>query len=181
MKHIASLITAGRIVGVFALLLIEPLSLPFFVLYVLCCASDVIDGYVARKTNATSKLGEILDSIADFVLIAVMLVIFIPLIVLERWTLYWITAVAVIRFLSLAVGFVKYRAFASLHTYANKATGIILACFPFFYQFAVLSITAVIICGAATLTALEELAMNVSQKELNRNRKGFWDRTGAVK
>jgi len=173
MKHIASLITAGRIVGAFALLLIEPLSVPFFVLYVLCCASDVIDGYVARKTNTTSKLGEILDSITDFVLIAVMLIIFIPLIALEQWTLYWIAAVAVIRFSSLAVGFVKYRAFASLHTYANKATGIILACFPIFYQLAGLNVTAVIICAVATLSAIEEVAINISQKELNRNRKSI--------
>jgi CDP-diacylglycerol--glycerol-3-phosphate 3-phosphatidyltransferase len=173
MKHIASLISAGRIAGAFALFLTEPLSTPFFVLYALCCASDFLDGYIARKTNTASKFGETLDSIADFVLIAVMLVIFIPLISLEHWTLYWIAAIAAIRFASLAVGFVKYRAFALLHTYGNKATGIALACFPFFHQLAGPAITVYILCAAATLSALEELAINISQKELNRNRKSI--------
>ena len=76
MKYTASLITASRIIGAFVLLLIEPLSTPFFVVYILCCVSDVIDGYIARKTNTASKIGEILDSVADFVLIAVMRFIF---------------------------------------------------------------------------------------------------------
>lgn len=50
----------------------------FFVVYTMCCLSDVLDGYVARKTKTTSKCGEGLDSVADFVFIAILLVVFIP-------------------------------------------------------------------------------------------------------
>jgi CDP-diacylglycerol--glycerol-3-phosphate 3-phosphatidyltransferase len=176
MKYLASLITAGRIAGAFTLLFIKPLSVLFFVIYALCCASDVLDGYVARKTHSTSKLGATFDSIADFVFIAVVLVIFLPLISFEKWMLYWIAVIACVRFTSLVVGFVKYRALAFLHTYGNKATGIVLACFPVLYQVAGLNRTALIICSAATLSALEELAINLSRKDLNRNCKGIWDR-----
>ncbi len=129
-----------------------------------------------RPIQQTSKLGAALDSIADFVFIAIMLVIFIPLLSLELWMLYWIAAIALARFASLAVGFAKYRALAFLHTYGNKATGIVLACFPFLYQIADLNIAVLIVCAAATLSALEELIINVSHKELNRNCRGIWDR-----
>ena len=174
MKHIASLITTSRIVGALVLLFIEPLSTPFFVVYILCCASDVIDGYVARKTNTASRFGEILDSAADFLLVAVMGYIFIPLLVWEQWMLYWIGMVAVVRFTSLSVGFAKYRALAFLHTYANKAAGIACACFPFLYQFLGLSLTVAIVCAVASLSAFEELSITISSKELNRNRKSVF-------
>ena len=176
MKHVASIITATRIAGALVLLFIEPLSAVFFVLYALCCVSDVLDGYIARKTKTTSKFGAALDSIADFVFIAVMLFIFVPLIPFEKWMLFWIAAVALVRFTSLTVGFAKYRALAFLHTYGNKATGIVLACFPFLYQVAGMDITALIICVVATVSALEELAINISRKDLNRDCSGIWEK-----
>ena len=175
MKHTASFITASRIVGALILLLTEPLSTLFFVVYIYCCISDVFDGYIARKTNTASKFGEILDSTADFVLIAVMLIIFIPLLAWEQWMLYWIGAIALTRFTSLVVVFAKYRAFAFLHTYGNKATGIACACFPVFYKLLGLNVTAFIVCAVASLSAFEELLINIGAKELNRNRKSVFE------
>ena len=174
MKYAASLITSARIAGAFALLLTEPLSAAFYTVYILCCVSDVLDGYVARKTSTESKLGEALDSIADFALIAVMLIVFIPLLAWEPWMLRWAVAIALIRFTSLGVGLAKYRALAFLHTYANKATGIACACFPILYQALGLTVTSVILCGIASLSALEELIISISSKELDRNIKGLF-------
>jgi len=37
-KYAASLITTGRIIGAFVLLLTTPLSVLFFIVYALCCA-----------------------------------------------------------------------------------------------------------------------------------------------
>ncbi len=131
-KHLASLITAGRIAGSFLLFIFEPFSPAFFTLYALCCLSDVLDGFIARKIKTESKLGEILDSIADFVFIAVVLFVFLPLIPWEAWMLWWMGAIALIRLMSLVIGFIRFHAFAFLHTYANKVTGIALAFFRFF-------------------------------------------------
>ena len=175
MKHIASFITASRIVGAFILLFVEPLSTLFFAVYIFCCISDVIDGYVARKTHTASKFGEILDSIADFMLIAVMLVVFIPLLTWEQWMLCWIGAIAAMRFTSLAVGFAKFRTFAFLHTFGNKATGIACACFPIFYQLSGLRVTALIVCVVASFSAFEELLINIGAKKLNRNQKSIFE------
>jgi CDP-diacylglycerol--glycerol-3-phosphate 3-phosphatidyltransferase len=168
------MITAVRIIGAFLLPFTKPLSAIFFTIYFLCCLSDILDGAVARKTNTTSKLGEVLDSVADLVLIAVMLVIFIPLLSWQQWMLYWIIAIAGVRFLSLTVGFVKYKAFSFLHTYANKATGIALAFFPILHWALGLSATVFILCGTASLSALEELAITISSGQLNRNRRSLF-------
>ena len=168
-KYAASLISAGRIAGALLLLLAAPLSASFYILYNLCCASDIIDGYIARKTKTTSRLGEVLDSAADLVLITVVLIIFIPLITLEPWMLCWIGAIAAVRFLSLGIGFAKYRAFAYLHTYANKFTGIVMACFPVLIHVFGITATTIALCGTASLSALEELAITIRAKTLNRN------------
>jgi len=140
----------------------------------MCSISDIMDGYVARKTNTVSKSGAILDSIADFILIVVMLILFIPILSLERWQIYWILIIAFIKCVSLLTGFIKYRALSFLHTYANKITGLILFCFPFLYHTVDLTITAIIICSIASISALEELVINITSRELNRDVKGLF-------
>ena len=83
--------------------------------------------------------------------------------------LCWAGAIALIRFVSLGIGFMKYRAFAFLHTYANKCTGAVLACFPILIYVAGLSLTVFVICGAASLSAFEELVITMQSKMLDRN------------
>jgi len=168
-KHAANAITAGRIAGALSLLLLRPLSVPFFLVYALCGASDILDGYVARKTQTSSKFGAALDSIADFIFVGVALVVFIPSLAWERWMLWWIGVIAFTRLLSLGTGFVKYRALAFVHTYANKATGAALFCFPLLYRTAGLSATVILLCCVASLSALEELLIVICSKELDRN------------
>ncbi|MCL2035735.1 MAG: CDP-alcohol phosphatidyltransferase family protein [Oscillospiraceae bacterium] len=173
-KYVTTLITIIRIIGSIFLLAIRPLSILFYAIYFICGISDILDGYIARKTNTASKIGAALDSIADFVLVTVMLVIFIPIISWKLWLLYWIAAIAIVRLVSLGIGFVKYHTVAFLHTYANKATGIALFCFPLFYHVADSMITAIILCSIASLSAAEELLINLKEKNLNRNIRGLF-------
>jgi len=168
-KYTANVITMGRIFGSFLLLLFKALSVPFFLIYALCGASDVLDGYIARKTKTVSKFGEALDSIADLVFIGVMLFICIPLFVWARWMIYWISIIAIIHLLTFGIGFAKYHAMSFLHTYANKITGIILFCILFLYRAFGLTAAVCISCGFASLSALEELAITIRSKKLNRN------------
>lgn len=42
-------------------------------LFAICCATDFVDGHIARKTNTVSMLGKFLDPLADKVVIVVML------------------------------------------------------------------------------------------------------------
>ena len=53
-----------------------------FLLFFLAGFTDYLDGYLARKYNATSQLGEILDPIADKMLIIFLLIAFLGIFVM---------------------------------------------------------------------------------------------------
>lgn len=168
-NHIPNILTAGRIVGSVILLLIKPLSFWFYFVYTLCGVSDILDGYIARKTKSSSKFGAALDSVADAVFVGAVLFIFIRILQWPLWVMCWIGIIAFIRILSLTVGFAKFRELSFLHTYANKITGLLLFAFPFLYGVWGFTVTDLILCGAATLSAIEELAINIISKELSRD------------
>lgn len=170
----ANYLTVGRIIGSFLLLGLKPLSLPFFIVYALCGITDMLDGTVARRTGGATKFGAALDSVADFIFIVVMFVAFLPILPWKFWMLLWVAAIAVLRFLSLAVGYAKYHELAFLHTYANKATGGLMFLLPFFYPLVGLDVTALVVCVVATLSAAEELAITVRSKSLDREVRGLF-------
>ena len=60
-KHIANIITGSRIGFGLPLLFIPLSSVWFYVLYLFCGLTDMIDGTVAGKTGAVSKFGAKLD------------------------------------------------------------------------------------------------------------------------
>ena len=58
---------------IFGLLMLKDYYLLSFLLFFLAGLTDYLDGYLARKYNATSNVGEILDPIADKILIIFLL------------------------------------------------------------------------------------------------------------
>lgn len=173
-KNLPNIITSIRVVLSLLLLLTEPLSLRFFIIYFLCGISDVADGYIARKTKSASQFGALLDSIADAVFIVIYLIIFIPMLQKRNWIFCWIGFILIIRFLSLTVGFIKYHTFAPLHIYSNKATGLLLFVSPFLFSTLGLTITISSACVLATISAVEELMINLTSKELSRDVKSIF-------
>ena len=133
------------------------------------------DGYLARRWNVSSKMGASLDSMADFMFIVVLFVIYIPRLEWNGWMLGWIVMIAVIRGLSILVGAIRFHAIAFIHTYGNKVTGLLLFCFPLLLLGFELMVTVVIICAAASVSAVEELMIMVNSNSLNRDRKGWRD------
>lgn len=173
MKNIPNSISILRVLLSVFLLFVKPFSITFWVVYFMCGFSDMIDGYLARKFNLTSQLGEKLDSIADMVLVVVMIVVLVPILSISIGIYIWIAVIGVIRVAALLVGFYKYYAFASLHTYANKVTGLLLFGVPFFLDWININILGVIICTVASLSAIEELIVQITSKELSRNVKSI--------
>ena len=114
--NIANIITAVRILGAAVLLFIEPLTLPFYIIYTACGLSDAVDGFIARALKTQSVLGARLDSIADLTFYAVMFLKVFPR-MLEVLDLYvWCVgfAAVAIRLVSYIFVAVKYRKFSSL-------------------------------------------------------------------
>ena len=76
-SNILNLITLSRIFCAFAIylfLFLEANYLIALLLFFIASLSDFLDGYIARKTNSESVLGEILDPIADKLLIVFVLI-----------------------------------------------------------------------------------------------------------
>lgn len=92
MKNIANIITGSRIVFSLSILFTPPLSPIFYVLYGAAGLSDMIDGTVARKTNTVSSFGAKLDTIADFILVAVCLIKLLPILDIPVWLWIWIAS-----------------------------------------------------------------------------------------
>lgn len=61
MKHIPNLITILRILGAACLLFSDQTAAAFWVIYGLCGVSDMADGFLARRLQAESKSGAVLE------------------------------------------------------------------------------------------------------------------------
>jgi CDP-diacylglycerol--glycerol-3-phosphate 3-phosphatidyltransferase len=72
-------LTLGRLVlgpVVFACLMAERVELSFF-LFVFAMATDIYDGYLARRSNTVTQFGRVMDPLADKVLVSLVLVAFL--------------------------------------------------------------------------------------------------------
>lgn len=133
-KNIPNFITAIRIAGAVVLLFLEPLSLPFFLVYGFCGLTDALDGFLARKLHAESIFGSILDSVSDLFFYAAMGAKILPVMMrvleLQHWLIILITTG--FHVLAYIICFIKFKKFSSIHTYLNKVQSALIYLFPFF-------------------------------------------------
>jgi len=156
MKHIANIITSCRIFGSILLLFFPSFSLEFYITYLLCGVSDMIDGTIARKTNSASKFGSQLDTIADFVFVVVSLIKMLPAIHIPGWLWIWSGVIAIIKVTNIIWGYITKKQFISVHTVMNKVTGLFLFLLPLTIPFLEWNYIAVVICFIATFSAIQE-------------------------
>lgn len=109
----ANLITCIRILCTAVLAFLPALSPSFYALYLLAGASDMLDGFIARRTNTTSSLGAKLDTIADFAFAAVCLIRLLPLFTWPRWLLIWMGLIAMIKLVNVISGLIIFKRFVS--------------------------------------------------------------------
>ncbi|MBF4692551.1 CDP-alcohol phosphatidyltransferase family protein [Fusibacter ferrireducens] len=176
MKLIVNIISLSRILMALSLLKLEPFSTAFYLVYIFCGLSDIVDGYIARKTNSTSELGAKLDSFADLIMILVVMAILIPILEIPMAYIIWIFIIICIRFAAFIIAVIKYRKFGSLHTIANKATGLMLFLYPLIRPFDILDFAPIGLCLMGTLSAIEELIIHLKFNKLILNRKSLFDK-----
>ena len=155
-KHIANVITGSRIIFSLPLVFIPVSSVWFYVLYLFCGLTDMIDGTIARKTGAVSDFGAKLDTVADFVFMAVCAVKLLPMISLPVWLWIWITVIAIIKFANIVMGFVRQKQLVAYHTVLNKITGSLLFLLPLTLRFIVPTYSVAVVCAIATIAAIGE-------------------------
>lgn len=176
LESIPNGLTIARILLCVPLLLVRPFSAAFFAVYLLCGLTDVLDGWLARKMNAATAFGAKLDSLADLVFFAALLLIFALNLSLPLWAVAWVLAILLVKLAAFLVGYKRYHKLFSLHTYANKAAGILVFCTPMLYLFFGVTVAAVAGCAAASLAAIEELAINTTSKELQLDIKSLFSK-----
>jgi CDP-diacylglycerol--glycerol-3-phosphate 3-phosphatidyltransferase len=103
----ANLVTLGRIAvtPVFLWFLLtsykagDPVNWILLLAFILIAASDGIDGAIARKQNTVTKLGKLLDPIADKILLGGSFIVLSVLGVLD----WWITVLILVREVAMTV------------------------------------------------------------------------------
>ena len=154
--NLANGITLFRILRSLALLFCTPLSLPFYVLYAAAGFSDIFDGWIARKTNTVTKFGAKLDTFADIVFAAVVLIKLLPILKLPLWMIVWVGVIALIKLVNIVIGFVRNHTLTAVHSVINKVTGALVFILPFTLTIINIQYTAGLVFVVATVAAIME-------------------------
>ena len=152
----ANIITFVRILCSIAILFCPVFSVAFYSLYITAGLTDMIDGWVARKTNTVSEFGAKLDTVADFVFVVVCLVKLLPIMDFPSWLYIWIGVIALIKIINIVSGYVIQKQFVTIHSLMNKVTGLLLFILPLTLSFINLRYSAVVVCLVATYAAVQE-------------------------
>ncbi len=167
-------ITMFRIVGSVGLLFVAPFTKLFYILYSLCGISDAVDGAIARITRSTTELGAKLDSIADMLFYAVVLLKIFPALwdTLPIFIWYGAISAILIRIASYVTAAVKYKRFASIHTYMNKLTSFTIFTVSYFVGTdTALIYVCIAVAVFSNLAAIEEFFIHLTTGKYDPERK----------
>lgn len=128
----ANFITGIRIACAVILIFCPTFSRWFFVLYVLGCISDILDGIVARHSGKETQFGASFDTIADIIFTIIVIIKIVHTVNIPVWIIVWTCCIAVIKCISIINGFVIYKRFISEHTVMNKICGVLLFAIPLY-------------------------------------------------
>ena len=156
MKNLANVLTLMRLAASPVLLMLRPLSFPFYAAYVFCGLTDMADGWVARKTRFESRAGALLDSTADTIFVLACCVTLLPRIELPAFLWVWAGGIALVRAANVVVGRVHWHTVVLLHTFANKLTGFLLFLWPLLMGVLRGPWYACFLCAAATFASAQE-------------------------
>ena len=169
----ADTVTSLRIVATLLLLFLSLRTIWFYVIYTISGLTDILDGWIARRTGTSSDFGARLDSVADLLFYGVVLFRFIPFLWEALPMKIWIpvAVIVIVRIASYATAAVKYHRFASLHTWLNKLTGFVVFILPYAFELTNGILYSWTVCTLALLSSIEELMIHISSKQYCADRK----------
>ena len=124
--NLPNLLSASRIALCLPLLLVDAMTVPFRVLYVVAGTTDMLDGFLARRWGVESRFGARLDSVADFVFVLAAGYKLFPWLKLPAALWMMIGLIALVKIVNAVTSYVVNHKVESLHTKANKLTGFLL-------------------------------------------------------
>ena len=126
MKQIPNILSASRIALCLPLLMVDAMTVPFWVLYVIGGTTDMLDGFLARRWGVESKFGARLDSLADFVFVLAVGYKLFPWLKLPATLWMMIGLIAMVKIANAVSAYIVKHKMVFLHTKANKLTGFLL-------------------------------------------------------
>lgn len=173
---IPNFITCIRLIGTIAMPFTTLFSTEFYIVYSVCGVSDVLDGWLARSLKQSSEFGSRLDSIADLLFYFIMLLMVLPVLWKNLPWPIWVAvgAIILLRLLSYSLAAIKYKCFASIHTYGNKLTGFGMFCVPYFLPLPIMVGCCIGVCVLTGLSTLEEFLIHLFSKEYNSGIKSIF-------
>ncbi|MBR4762206.1 MAG: CDP-alcohol phosphatidyltransferase family protein [Clostridia bacterium] len=170
-NNIPNIITSLRFAGTFIIIFLTPLEPLYFAVYTLTGVTDVLDGFLSRKMNAVSTFGARLDSVADLFFYSVSLIKLLPKLIamLPQYIWIFVAAILAIRIASYIIAAVKFRRFASHHTWLNKATGVFVFAVPYFLVTGIGVYFCFAVCAVSLLSTLEDLYIHISSPTYDDN------------
>lgn len=176
-RNLPNALSLLRLVGAVVLLGLVPLSPAYYAVFTLAGLTDALDGFLARRWGVCSQLGARLDSIGDLFFYGIMLLGTFPVLRLRLPVLCWygVAVVLLIRIASYITGAVKFKCFTSIHTYGNKATGLLLFLLPYVLLGGdlLLRLYAVVVILVAGLSSLEEWIIHLRFQTYQKNRRSL--------
>ena len=159
-------VTALRLVAAIILIFIEPLSLPYLIIYTIGGISDAIDGFLARKLGGETEFGAKLDSVSDISFYAVSLIKLMPMLYEQLpWNIwYFAGGVILLRIIMYIVNALIQKELLASHTYLNKAQSLMLFGLAYFVGRKFLMPYAWMLVGVAALAAAYEFTYNLYHK-----------------
>lgn len=164
-KHLANIVSSSRIVGAIALFFCNSISNVFLAIYILCGFTDLIDGPIARKTNSTSLLGAILDTVGDVATYLALTKILIMKKLVPGWILAWILGAGVVFGIGALISKKRFNKLYLPHTYLGKLFGGVVFVLPVAISLNLGTAWMSVICTIASINSLELIYVQSRNKE----------------
>ncbi len=93
-KHIPNILSIFRVLDLVVVIALMEYNYNYWALFffILGILSDILDGHIARKTNAVTTIGKIIDPLADKILVIGVLIAMIKTINIPYWMVIVIVA-----------------------------------------------------------------------------------------
>ena len=147
----------------------------FFTCLIVTLLTDTLDGFLARKFNATSDLGAKLDSTADFAT-------YLALPFCAWWLrpeviraeAIWLGLALFFYIAAAAAGFVKYRKIPSYHTWLSKFLSVVAAVVGLVFFGGGPGWPLRVLAPLVVVSSLEEIAITVLLPAWRANVPSLW-------
>ena len=146
-KHLANIISGSRIVAAGTLYLFSTIDWRFMIVYTFCGITDLIDGPIARKFNATSTVGAVLDTVGDILTYMALAKILLVQHFIPSWVVLWMIIGGFINLAAGLLSLIKCKKFFIVHSLFGKILGGSVFSFPFMLK--ILEVCGMETTGAA--------------------------------